>query len=484
MRVDGTHLGHGRDRSAVRFLAHVAALLSLVQALTQPAAAAPIATARVRGEVVESGSGAPIAGATIRLSATGAVTVSRPDGTFEFATPVVTASPYSRIAAEVTSPGWARWSISGAPLYPNDALILHAELGHASFAHHVTTPQERASGVGAGAEAPAAQAGPTGNTCTGWDTQLIPPENIKVYRHESGNSESRDFVFYATHVLPNEWISSWDADALAAGAVAVRTYAAYKAMTGHAYSSGSDCADVRDDTQDQVFDPTWSAGSTDAAVYASYGSILYRDGGLFLSQYYSGASGDPCKKVTGIYAGRMSQWGTQTCATKGKLWPDIVTIFYENTVWTYLQNLLLNPSFSTEPMYPWIAVANTSYARVKGDGYEGAWYLAVTATTSGRNAIVREERQFSGSTTIEYHAKAALRCSDSKDCAISMKVVTIGTNTVTKTKALTVPSDGQWHIYTFDPSAGGKSHDEVYLSFVSLRDFDLDAAVLEAPYGG
>jgi stage II sporulation SpoD-like protein len=449
----------------------------------QPAAAGPGATGQVRGEVVESGSGAPIASATIRLPATGAVTVSRADGSFEFPTPIVTASPYSRIAVEVTARGWGRWRISGAPLYPNDALILHAELGHAAFAHHVTTPQERAAANGV--VAPGDSAAPTGETCTGWDTQLVPPDQIKVFRHGSGKSEKRDFDFYATHVLPNEWITSWDADALAAGAIAVRTYAAYKAMSGHAYSSGSGCADVRDDTQDQVFDPTWSAASTDAAVYASFGSILYRDGGLFLTQYFAGASGDPCKKVTGTYAGRMSQWGTQTCATTNhKLWPAIVTTFYDNTVWNYLENLLLNPSFDSEPMYPWIAVANTSYERVKGDAYAGNWYLAVTATASGRNAIVREERPFNGSTTTEYHAEGSLRCSRSKDCAISMKVVTVGSSTVTKTKDLTVPSDGQWHRYTFDPSAGGNSHDDVYLSFVSPKDFELDAARLEGPYGG
>jgi hypothetical protein len=344
------------------------------------------------------------------------------------------------------------------------------------------TPQERAA---RGPGGPRGSAAPTGNTCTGWDKQLIPPDKIKVYRHVSGDSESRDFVFYATHVLPNEWITSWDADALAAGAMAVRTYAAYKAMSGHAWSSGGNCADIRDDTQDQVFDPTWSAASTDAAVYASFGSILYRDGGLFLSQYFAGASGDPCAKVTGQYAGRMSQWGTQTCATTNhKLWPSIVTTFYESTVWNYLQNLLLNPSFDTEPMYPWIAVANTSYARVKGDAYAGNWFLAVTATAGGRNAVVREERPFGGGTATEYHTEAALRCSDTKDCAISMKVVTVGTSSVTKTKSLTVPKDGTWHLYTFDPSAGGNSHDEVWLSFVSMQDFDLDAGVLEGPYGG
>jgi hypothetical protein len=482
MRVERTLFGDGRGRPAVSLFGYAVVLLSLLTALAPSAVAGTGATGRVRGRVVESGSGRPIAGATVLLPGTGAVAVSGRDGEFEFRQAIATTSPYSRIEARVTAPGWGPWRISGAPLYPGDSLILNAELGGAPFSHRVMTPEERAArglGVSDGSAAP------TGNTCSGWDTQLIPPDTIKVFRHESGISESRDFVFYATHVLPNEWITSWDADSLAAGAIAVRTYAAYKAMSGHAWSSGTNCADIRDDTQDQVFDPTWSAGSTDAAVYASFGSILYRDGGLFLSQYFAGAQGDPCEKVTGQYAGRMSQWGTQTCAiVNHKLWPSIVTTFYDKTVWKYLQNLLLNPSFDTEPMYPWIALANTSYARVRGGAYAGNWFLAVTATAPGRNAVVREERPFGGNTATEYHAEAALRCSDSTDCAISMKVVTVGTSSVTKTLSLTVPNDGTWHIYTFDPSAGGKSHDEVWLSFVTMQDFDLDAAVLEGPYGG
>ena len=482
MRAERRLRGEGLDRSAVRLFGHAALLLSLIIVLAPTVSAGVDATGRIRGEVVESGSGTPIVGATVLLPATGAVTVSGRDGSFVFPRPVVTASPYSRIEAKVTAPGWGPWRITGAPLYPNDTLILHAELGHGAFSHHVMTPQERAAN---GARAPRNSAAPTGNTCTGWDTQLIPPSTIKVLRTLNGAIEKRDFDFYATHVLPNEWITSWDADALGAGAVAVRTYAAYKAMSDHAYSSGTGCADIRDDTRDQVFDPTWSAASTDAAVYATFGSILYRDGGLFLSQYFAGAEGDPCEKVTGTYAGRMSQWGTQTCATTNhKLWPGVVTTFYENTLWHYLENLLLNPSFDTDPLYPWILVGNTSDERVKGGAYAGNWYLAVTPTASGRNAVIREERPFNGGTTTEYHAEAALRCSESQDCDVSIKVVTVGTSSVTKTMTVTVPSDGAWHLYTFDPPAGGKSHAEVWLSFVSLRNFDLDATLLEGPFGG
>lgn len=479
MRAMRRPLAGDRGRPAARFLAPASILLVLLTVQAPATAAAGAATGMVRGEVVRSGSQTPVAGAMVRLAGTGATTVTGPDGTFAFGAPIVTASPYSRLSAEVSAPGWGRWRISGVPLYPNDTLVLHAELTREPFTHQVLTPQERAArGQAAGAAAP------TGETCSGWDTQLIPPDDIKVFRHETGISETRDFVFYARHVLPNEWINSWDADALGAGAIAVRTYAAYKAMSGHAYSSGSNCADVRDDTQDQVFDPSWSAASTDAAVYATFGSILYRDGGLFLSQYFAGAPGDPCKEVTGTFAGRMNQWGTQTCATSGKLWPSITTTFYTDTVWNYLENLLLNPSFDTDPLYPWIKVGNTSYNRVKGGAYSGNWYLAVTATASGRNAVVREERPFDGGTSTDYHAEAALRCRASRDCTVSIKVVTVGTGTVTKTKTITVPSDGAWHFQTFDPSAGGKTHDEVWLSFVSMQNFDLDAARLEGPFGG
>ena len=346
-------------------------------------------------------------------------------------------------------------------------------------------------GPGAILRAPAhpAPASPlTTNTCTGWNYQLVPPPTIRVYRHATGASEQYDFVFYVTHVLPSEWVPSWDADALGAGAVAARTYAAYRAMSGHAYSGGTNCADARDDSQDQVFDPTYSTAATDQAVYATFGSILYRSGGLFLSQYFGGAPGDPCALVTGQYAGRMDQWGTQTCGMQGVLWPAVTTTFYAGTTWNYLQNLLLNPSVSSPGMYPWQGDAAATFSRVSGSGYDGGWYLTMSSTKSGTPATVFQQRAFDGTASTAYHAQVALRCpaTNAKNCNVTVEVVAVPASgdEVARAIQITVKRDGLWYLVGFDPPASGSAHGEVRFAIVTKKPVDVDAALLTSTFGG
>jgi Stage II sporulation protein/Carboxypeptidase regulatory-like domain len=474
----------GRARPGFVPLALAVGVLATVAA-ARPAGATP-ATGTVRGDVV-SRAGRPVAGATVTLPDLGVSATSGRDGSFAFAEPLPTQAPYRRIRAVVRAAGFGTWRITGAPLYPGDTLELHAELGREAFTHAVLTPRERTDHPDRQGRSPGPASPATAPTCTGWTYQLTPPPTIWVYRHATDVSEQYDFEFYVAHVLPNEWISSWDADALAAGAVAVKTYAAYRTMPGHAVSSGDGCADIRDDTYDQVFDPTWSTASTDQAVHATFGSIAYRDGGLFLAQYYAGSSDDPCAVVTGTFAGRMSQWGTQTCGVQKVLWPEIVPTFYAGATWHYQGNLLLNPSFDSPPTYPWTAVANTSYARTKNGAYAGTWYLAVTPTVSGRNAIVRQEVPWNGTTATTYHAAAGLRCRSTQGaCSISVKVVSVPStgSSVTRTLVVSVPKDGAWHAVHFDPPAAGIAHTQAWLSFVAVTPFDFDGTLLQSAYGG
>ncbi|HEX9235549.1 MAG TPA: SpoIID/LytB domain-containing protein, partial [Actinomycetota bacterium] len=294
---------------------------------------------RIAGDVKTWDGGTPVSAARIELPGYHLSTISGPDGSFHFPEPLPTDHPYRSVTVIVTARGWGTWTLSGAPLYPNDTLLINAELRAKSWSHDVRPPGSRST-----AQTPASQSIlASGNTCTGWDVELLPPPAIWVYLSQDHVSKQYDFYFYATHVLPREWYPSWDADALAAGAVAVKTYAAYREMTGHAFSSGPGCADVTDTTADQVFDPTFSTAATDQAVAVALGSILRRNGDLFLAQYWSGSSSDPCAPVTsGTYAGRMSQWGTQNCALQGMLWPAIDTTFYQGTKWRYLRDMILN----------------------------------------------------------------------------------------------------------------------------------------------
>jgi Carboxypeptidase regulatory-like domain/Stage II sporulation protein len=480
-----TDLATARARARC-LLAAVTAVTLLVSLVASRAVAESGATGMVRGRVVDRATGRPVAGATISLPGDALRARSRPNGTFQLPAPVRTEAPYRRLRAEVTAPGWGRWTIRGVPLYPNDTLILNVELRSASYDHRVLTPDERASSSSRVVVTPTTHTG----TCTGWTSQRVPPETISVFISEDGAASTYDFDFYVAHVLPDEWIPSWDADSLAAGAVAVKTFAHYRTMPDHAYSEGKGCADVIDTSEDQVFDPTWSSGATDAATYASFGSILWKDGSVFLSQYWAGAPDDKCAPVEGQYAGRMSQWGTQTCALDGALWPDIVTTFYDDggdTVWKYLQNLLLNPQMESEPLYPWLTSDDTTIARSQqGGSYSGKWYLSVTSTSTAR---LYQSRPFVGSPKTAYHFEAALRCGPEniEDCRVTMKVTVIAEDGVTKVKkkkTYTVPNDDVWRLYTYDPAASGIDHVTVQARFITKYDIDLDSALLSAPFGG
>jgi hypothetical protein len=439
----------------------------------------------VRGRVVAKETGKPVAGATISLPQYGVTSISVRNGSFQFPDPLGTDDPYGRIEAVVTAPGWGPWTIRGVPLYPGDTLILNAELRRQAYEHAVLTPAERVK-----SNQPDAPASNYTYTCTGWIWGKVPPETVNVFITEDGVAQNYDFVFYVAHVLPNEWIPSWDADALGAGAIAAKTYGWYRAKPDHAYSEGEGCADMVDTGADQVFDPTWETSSTDQAVYATHGSILWKDGNTFLSQYYAGAPDDPCAPVEGQYAGRMSQWGTQTCAMSGMLWPDIVTTFYDkesDTEWKYLQNLLLNPGAENGDFFAWTIGSGSDavLTRIKGGAYANTWYLQLSASDK---VNVFQEPPFLGTADTPYHFETALRCGpeNSADCKVTVKLSfmpAVGTSTKKKS-VYTVPRDGVWRLYTFDPAAPGIDHIAVRTRFITDQTIGVDALVLTAPFGG
>jgi Stage II sporulation protein/Carboxypeptidase regulatory-like domain len=465
-----------------RFIAMACVLTGILRPAASGAAGGAVQVfGHVEGVVVAATTGRPVAGATVFLPDEAARTSSDREGRFVFPEPLPTDDPYRRIRAVVTAPGWGRWTIQGVPMYANDTLRLHVELRTQDWDHQVLTPAERRA-----RSQPQAPESTYTYTCTGWNYQLVPTSTIKVYITADKTSEQYDFAFYAAHVLPNEWIASWDADALGAGAVAVKTYAGYRAMPGHAYSEGADCADVVDTVADQVFDPSWSNASTDQAVYATLGSVLYKNGGLFLSQYYAGAPDDPCAPVEGQFAGRMSQWGTQTCALESELWPDIVTTFYENTIWHYLDNLILDPDVNSAGTWAWTWVNGTA-TRTKGGSYNDNWHWEVVPSP-GKQVSIREIRPFDGTETTTYHAEVALRCGtvNATDCTIIIWVVTFESDGTTHAagKTVTVNNDGVWRLYTSDPAASGFDHYQVKLGIVSKQTIGVDGAVLTSAYGG
>jgi hypothetical protein len=166
------------------------------------------------------------------------------------------------------------------------------------------------------------------SSCSAWTSQTQPPPSIRVFRHVSGAVETVDFKAYTKNVLSREWIGSWTTESLRSGALAVKHYAWYQVLHWRGGVNGAgECFDVRDDTVDQVYDPTkptWSTAA--AAVDATWTTRVLKNGAIFPTYYNAGAVNEACGANANGW--RMYQWGTQGCGLAGKTASEIVLIYY------------------------------------------------------------------------------------------------------------------------------------------------------------
>lgn len=153
-----------------------------------------------------------------------------------------------------------------------------------------------------------------------------PPATIRIWRRGldgstsscSGRVDVLPFEQYVKGVLPHEWIPSWDPKALEMGAIAIRTYAWWWVEAGGKY----ECADLDDTTASQVYEDEFLP-KTDAAVDATAGIAIVKDGSLVFAEY-SAENGDPTKlgvsephcsgKAVYGHGRGVCQWGTQRWA--------------------------------------------------------------------------------------------------------------------------------------------------------------------------
>ena len=165
-------------------------------------------------------------------------------------------------------------------------------------------------------------------SCSGWSSNTQPPPTIRVFRHASGDVDTVDFRAYAKNVLSREWISSWTTESLRSGALAVRNYAWYQVLhwRGGTNADG-ECFDLRDDTWDQVYDPTKPTYSTAAAaVDHTWSWLLHKNGAIFPTYYNAGAVNEPCGANANGW--KAYQWGTQACGLAGKSASQIILTYY------------------------------------------------------------------------------------------------------------------------------------------------------------
>jgi hypothetical protein len=251
--------------------------------------------------------------------------IANADGYFRFEREQVQSTNGSKqIDLSVDAQGYASWSISNATYYVGDTLRVYSRLNAASHAPtRATAPAGRGVGQVAVEQRASALDMPQASFAS---VTAAPPTTIRVYRTQSSTVEVVPFRDYLKHTLPNEWIPSWSPEALKAGAMAVKTYAWYwVARGGKQVALG---ADLKDNVEDQVYDPNVSYASTDAAVDATYNYAMLRNGSVFQAQYCAGSYiADPTNDCpwAGPY---MTQWGSAYYANAGKTWGWIIGFYY------------------------------------------------------------------------------------------------------------------------------------------------------------
>ncbi|MEC7519516.1 MAG: SpoIID/LytB domain-containing protein [Myxococcota bacterium] len=284
------------------------------------------------GRLTDAYSGAPVPGARVSAPREGAVALTDARGRFHLE---VGPGPHRlRLEADGYLPGER---VAARPGDEVEAVVFPRAPDHAAIAAHFATlarpedaPTERAVTGDAAVEDVGAAV---------WAHHDGPrlPETIRVWRAAGTALQPRSpsfadrscdpdavvevlpFEEYVKGVIPHEWIPSWDPEALRAGAIAARSYAASHALGGGRW----DCADVDDGTVTQVYRDD-RAEPTNAAVDATRGQVVVRDGAVVRAEYSAENGGrtehdvdDPTCAGTDRHGhGRgMCQWGTQRWAT-------------------------------------------------------------------------------------------------------------------------------------------------------------------------
>ena len=166
------------------------------------------------------------------------------------------------------------------------------------------------------------------SSCSNWTSEATPPPTVRVFRTATGAVDTVDFKAYTKNVLSREWIGSWTAESLGSGALAVKHYAWYQVLHWRGgVNSAGECFDLRDDTWDQVYDPsrpTWSSAAT--AVDATWAMRVLKNGAIFPTYYNAGAVNEACGANANGW--KAYQWGTQACGVAGKTAAEIMLVYY------------------------------------------------------------------------------------------------------------------------------------------------------------
>jgi hypothetical protein len=262
--------------------------------------AASIDTVAVAGEslltglVVAAGTGEPLAGARVRTD-DGATTWTDESGRYELRRPseeMRGPEPAGSevVAIEVSLDGRTTRRLEG--ILPVAGRLFHLWRLSPGAGVDLVRDEHRlhAATGGAALDVPASGAAANADASAPAALVLAPPASVRVGFADSGCSTpccTNDCTAvcvlplesYVARGLNDEWISSWDADSLAAGAIAYRSYAAWR--VDHPIRP---TFDLCSSACCQVNDPD-TATRTDTAVAATAGILLERQGAAFAAEY-------------------------------------------------------------------------------------------------------------------------------------------------------------------------------------------------------
>jgi hypothetical protein len=172
------------------------------------------------------------------------------------------------------------------------------------------------------------------SACTGWTSDSIPPETIRVLRTlgpDAGRVQEVPFRPYVELVMAAEFGAGAPDAAMEAGAVAVKQYAWYRTMNWRGGSSGGACYDIVDNGNDQWYLPlSKTPAQSHIDAVARTWALSIRRGGRFVSTgYWAGADVACGSNANGV---RLMQKSAARCAREGKTAEEILRIYYGESI--------------------------------------------------------------------------------------------------------------------------------------------------------
>jgi hypothetical protein len=165
------------------------------------------------------------------------------------------------------------------------------------------------------------------SVCTGWTSVRVPPTTIRVLRTASGQVQVVDFKTYVQIVMAAEWPTGWQAAAVQTGAMAVKQYGWYYTMHWRGGTATGGCYDVRDDNNDQIYDPSKTIKSDHVtAIDATWTKSATKNGSFALMGYRSGASVACGADADGYH---LYQHSSRACAAAGMTVDQILHVYLD-----------------------------------------------------------------------------------------------------------------------------------------------------------